>query len=108
MAADLSGAPDIKEIESSLQKLWERARRLSDIILKLRNENDELRSSLAEHENTHESLSESMRRKERELAGVQAELRKLQENGSSFLNREEKEALTEKIKDLIAKIEARL
>jgi chromosome segregation ATPase len=108
VAADLSGAPDIKDIESSLQKLWERARRLSEVILQLRKENEQLRSTLAEHQDSEHSLSASMRRKEQELAGVQAELKKLQQNGSSFLNREEKEALTAKIKELISKIDARL
>ena len=108
METDSSGGPDITEIESSLQKLWERARHVSELVVSLRKENEELRTSLAEGQDSQQTLSETMRRKEQELAGVSAELRKLQQNGSSFLNREEKEALKVKIKELISKIDSRL
>ena len=108
MESESSGGPDIKEVESSLQKLWERVRRVSELVVSLRKENDELRDNMAQQQETEQSLSETVRLKQQELQGVQAELRKLQQNGSSFLNREEKEALTEKIKDLIAKIDSRL
>ena len=105
---DSSGGRDIKEIEAALGKLWERARRVSEMVVELRKENQQLRESLAEHEQSGRSLAEAVRRKEGELANVQSELRKLQQNGSSFLNKDEKEVLAEKIKELISKIESRL
>jgi uncharacterized protein YoxC len=103
-----TGGTDIKDVASSLQNLWERARRVSDLVVQMRKENEELRQSLLHHEESERTLSETVQRKEQELERVQAELHKLQENGSSFLKHDEKAALTEKIKDLISKIESRL
>ena len=108
MSTDSTGEPDIREVETSLQRLWDRARRVSELVVSLRKENEELRSSLSEERQAHENLSENLRLKEQELGAIQTELRKLQQNGSSFLNREEKETLAAKIKDLISKIESRL
>lgn len=108
LESDSAGGRDIKEIESALGRLWERARRVSEMVVELRKENQTLRESLAEQEQSSRSLAEAVRRKEGELAGLQSELRKLQQNGSSFLAKDEKEALAEKIKELISKIESRL
>ena len=85
MSTDSPTGPDIKDIESSLQRLWERARRVSDLVAVLRKENEELRGKLTTEQSAGRELSESLRQKEQELAGVRAELRKLQQNGSSFL-----------------------
>ena len=108
MEPDSPGGRDIKEIESALGRLWERARRVSEMVVELRKENQQLRESLAEHEQSAQSLADAVRRKEGELAGLQSELRKLQQNGSSFLAKDEKEALAAKIKELISKIDSRL
>lgn len=92
---------EIGQVESSLQKLWEKARRLSEILLHLKEENQSLRRRLDEVE-----LKE--RRLTGELEGREQEILKLQSNGTGMFTHEEKEALVNKIRDLIAKLNARL
>lgn len=89
------------QVESSLQKLWEKARRLSEVLLRIQKENQALRRRVEELEGREKQLSG-------ELQGQEQELLKLQSNGSGMFTHEEKEALASKIKDLIAKINARL
>jgi predicted nucleic acid-binding Zn-ribbon protein len=88
-------------LESSLQTLWLKARRLSDILLRLKNENESLRRRVEELEGKELQLS-------KKLQGTEQELLQRQSNGSSMFTHEEKEAFVQKIRELIAKINSRL
>ncbi|MEX2117758.1 MAG: hypothetical protein WEB37_12815 [Bacteroidota bacterium] len=98
---EVTNDKEIDQLEGSLQKLWEKARRLSDILLRLKEENESLRRRLEEVEQKEHRLTS-------ELKGREQEILKLQSNGSGMFTHEEKEALVNKIRDLIAKLNARL
>ena len=88
-------------LESSLQKLWLKARRLSEILLNLKNENESLRRRVEELEGKEQQLS-------KKLQGTEQELLQCQSNGTSMFTHEEKEAFVQKIRELITKINSRL
>jgi len=98
---EVTNEKGIDQVESSLQKLWEKARRLSDIQLSLKEENQSLRRRL-------EEVEQKERRLTGELEGREQEILRLQANGSGMFTHEEKEALVNKIRDLISKLNARL
>jgi len=98
---ELTNQPELDQLESSLQKLWEKARRLSDILLRMKEENESLRRRIQELEAREEQLVT-------ELKGKEQECLKLQSNGTGMFTHEEKEALAGKIRDLIEKIDSRL
>ncbi|MBI2620532.1 MAG: hypothetical protein HYW57_10665 [Ignavibacteriales bacterium] len=98
---EVTGGRATDQVESSLQKLWEKARRLSEALLRVQKENQALRRRVEELETMEKRLAN-------ELRGREQELLKLQSNGSGMFTHEEKEALASKIKELIAKINARL
>lgn len=89
------------QLETSLQKLWEKAKKLSDILIRLKDDNESLRRRVEELEQREMTLSKALQGKEQELM-------KHQSNGSGMFTHEEKEAVVEKIKDLIEKISSRL
>lgn len=98
---EVTNEREIDQLEASLQKLWEKARRLSDVLQRLKEENQSLRRRLDESDQKERRLAG-------ELAGREAEILKLQSNGTGLFTHEEKEALVTKIRDLIAKLNARL
>jgi len=98
---DVTNGGEKGQLEASLQKLWEKARALSDILLRLKNDNESLRRRVEEMEQRELTMS-------KELQGKDQELLKHQSNGSSMFTHEEKEAVVQKIKDLIEKINSRL
>lgn len=97
----INAVPDIDQLEASLQKLWEKARKLSDILLRMKGENESLRRRIEELESKERQLTTDLHGKEQECL-------KLQSNGSGMFTHEEKEAIANKIKELIAKINSRL
>ncbi len=98
---EVTGGGERDQLESSIQKLWEKARKLSDILLRLRNDNEALRRRV-------EDLELKGQKMLKELQGKEQELLKHQSNGSTMFTHEEKEAFVQKVKDLIGKINARL
>ena len=106
-AESISGK-DIKSLESSLETLWEKARRVSEMLVHMRETNTELLKRIETLESSDESLKRELAGKERELDLLRKEALRLQSNGSNFLTKEEKEALKARIKDLIIKINSRL
>jgi predicted nucleic acid-binding Zn-ribbon protein len=99
--SDVTKGREIDHVESSLQKLWEKARRLSEFLLRLKEENQALRRRLDDLERRERQLTEELKSREQEML-------KLQSNGSGMFTHEEKEALAGKIRELIAKLNARL
>ncbi len=99
---------ELHTLEASLEKLWEKARRVSEVLLRLQGENKDLRIRLREHEMQAAQLKDDLRTREHDLERMRSELLGLQSNGSQAFSREEKEELQQKIKELIAKINARV
>lgn len=99
---------DIQTLEASLEKVWEKARRVSEVLLRFQEENRELKSRVQELERQEIQLKSDLRAREQELERIRAEMIRLQSNGSQMFSQEEKEALRQRIKDLIGKINMRL
>ena len=99
---------ELHTLEASLEKLWEKARRVSDVLLRIQGENKDLRIRLREYEMQAAHMKDDLRAREHEVERLRSELLGLQSNGSQAFSREEKEELQQRIKDLIAKINARV
>ena len=106
--AEILSGKDIKSLETSLEALWEKARRVSELLVHLRETNAELMKRVEALESSDQVLKQELATKQRELDEVRKEALRLQSNGSNFLTKEEKEALKARIKDLISKINSRL
>jgi len=108
MDADTAEKKDLRQLEVSLQSLWEKARRVSDVIIQLKVENKELQSRISSLELKERRWTEELRQREQELEEVRMQLAHEQSNGSSLFTKEESEALKSRLKELIVKINSRL
>ncbi|MBM4161844.1 MAG: hypothetical protein FJ217_12210 [Ignavibacteria bacterium] len=108
MEPEVTSGKDIKTLEAALQTLWEKARMVSESLVRLNETNAALRRRVAELEGDEGRLKEELSSRERELERLRQEALRLQSNGSDTLTKEEKEALKARIKDLIAKINSHL
>jgi predicted nucleic acid-binding Zn-ribbon protein len=99
---------DIKTLETSLEALWEKARRVSEVLVQLKETNAVLQKKVEDLEIVERGLKQELAGKERELDHLRQEALRLQSNGSNILTKEEKEALKARIKDLISRINSHL
>jgi len=99
---------DIKTLETSLEALWDKARRVSEVLVQLKETNGVLQRKVEDFEVVEQNLKQELAVKERELERLRQEALRLQSNGSNILTKEEKEALKARIKDLIGKINSHL
>ncbi|MBI3586985.1 MAG: hypothetical protein HY088_07645 [Ignavibacteriales bacterium] len=99
---------DTKSLEYALQMLWEKAHRVSEAIVKLKEENAALHGRIGELEGVEKHLKQILADRERELERVHQEALRFQSNGTDVFTKEEKEALKLRIKELITKINSRL
>jgi septal ring factor EnvC (AmiA/AmiB activator) len=99
---------DIKTLETSLEALWDKARRVSEVLVQLKETNGVLQRKVEDFEVVEQNLKQELAAKERELERLRQEALRLQSNGSNILTKEEKEALKARIKDLIGKINSHL
>jgi hypothetical protein len=99
---------DLRQLEESLQSLWEKARLVSDLLLQLKAENKELHSKLSSLELKERRWAEESRRREQEMEEVRGQLAHEQSNGRSLFSKEESEALKSRLKELILKINSRI
>jgi hypothetical protein len=99
---------DLRQLEESLQSLWEKARLVSDVLLRLKTENKELQSRLSSLELKERRWSEDLRQREQAIEEVRAQLMQAQSNGNSLFSKEESEALKSRLKELIIKINSRI
>lgn len=106
--AEMANKKDLRQLEDSLQKLWEKARLVSDSLLRLKTENQELKNRIASLESKEQRWDEELQRRERDLEQIRAQLAQAQSNGSSLFSKEESEALKSRLKELITKINSRL
>ena len=106
--AEVMSGKEIKTLESSLEALWEKARRVSEALVQMRESNGELLRKVGDLESAGERLKQELATKERELERLRQDALRLQTNGSNILTKEEKEALKARIKELIGKINSHL
>jgi len=99
---------DIKTLETSLEALWDKARRVSEVLVQLKETNGVLQRKVEDLEIVEQNLKQELAARERELERLRQEALRLQSNGSNILTKEEKEALKARIKDLIGKINSHL
>lgn len=99
---------DTKSLESALQLLWEKAHRVSEVIVRLKEENAALHGRVGELEGVEKHLKQILADRERELEQAHQEASRIQSNGTDVFTKEEKEALKLRIKELITKINSRL
>ena len=106
--AETAEKKDLRQLEDSLQSLWEKARLVSDQLLRLKAENKELHSRLSSLELKERRWAEDLRRREQEIEEVRGQLAHAQSNGSSLFSKEESEVLKSRLKELIVKINSHL
>ncbi len=106
--AEITSGKDLRTIEVSLEALWDKARRVSEVLVQLKEANGVLQKRVESLESVEQSLKQELASKERELERLRQDALRLQSNGSNILTKEEKEALKARIKDLIGKINSHL
>ena len=99
---------DLQRMEESLQKLWEKARLVSDVLLRLKSENKELRNRIESLESEERKSKDELQRRIREVEQLRLQLTEAQSNGRNLLLKEEIDALKTRLQELIAKINSRL
>jgi len=99
---------DLRTLEASLEKLWEKARHVSDLLIRLKDENRDLKGRVRELEQLELQIKADLRTREQDLERLRSEVLRLQSNGSQAFTQEEKEALKVRVKDLLTKINSRL
>ena len=108
VSAEATSGKDSKTLETSLETLWDKARRVSEVLVQSKEKNGVLQRKVEDFELVEQNLKQELAVKERELERLRQEALRLQSNGSNILTKEEKEALKARIKDLIIKINSRL
>ena len=108
MEAEVISGKDIKTIETSLEALWDKARRVSEVLVQLKETNGVLQRKVEDLEAVERNLKQELAARDRELERLRQDALRLQSNGSNILTKEEKEALKARIKDLIGKINSHL
>jgi hypothetical protein len=108
MDAETAEKKDLRQLEESLQSLWEKARLVSNQILRLKAENKELHSRLSSLEIQERRWADDIRQRERDIQEVRVQLAHAQSNGRSLFTKEESEVLKARLKELIGKINSRL
>ena len=106
--AEVISGKDIRSLETSLEALWEKARRVSEVLVQLKETNGTLQKRIQDLEGVEQRLMQDLASKDRELERLRQDAIRLQSNGSNILTKEEKEALKARIKDLITKISSHL
>ena len=106
--AELVSGKDIRSLETSLETLWEKARRVSEVLVQMKETNGDLRKRVEDLEAIEQRLMPELADKVREVERLRQEAIRAQSNGSNILTKEEKEALKARIKDLITKISSHL
>ncbi len=106
--AEVISGKDIRSLEASLETLWEKARRVSEVLVQTKEMSVGLRKRVEDLEAVEQRLMKDLVDKEREVERLRQEVLRAQSNGSNILTKEEKEALKARIKDLVTKISSHL
>lgn len=105
---EMTDKKGLKHLEEALQTLWDKARHVSDVLLRLKAENKELQSRILSLELKEHRSIEEIQHRERDLKEIRTQLAQIQTNGSSLFSKEESEVLKSRLKELIIKINSRV
>jgi DNA repair exonuclease SbcCD ATPase subunit len=105
---EMTDKKGLKRLEDALQALWDKARRVSDVLLQLKAENKELQSRILGLELKDRRSMEGLQRREHDLNEIRTQLEQTQSNGSSLFSKEESEVIKSRLKELINKINSRV
>jgi len=97
-------AEGLKSLEFALKELWDKARKVSDLIASLRDDNRALQMRIAELEKELRKARMELETKDMELKTVKDRYALAQASLSSSLSHEEKEVLRLRIKELLTKL----
>ena len=97
-----------RAIDASLKTLWEKARHAADAIAKLREENRELQVRVEELNRQLHRVQQDLARKDQIISHQSSELAGIASKRPALFDDGERELLAEKVKDLLAKIDAYL
>ncbi len=102
------GMKEARTLEVALKALWDKARRASELILNLKEDNKALHQRVNQLEQQVSAMKAELVNKEAEIGHLREEQALLRSNGNALFTKEEKEALQTKIKELIEKINSHL
>lgn len=105
---EVGSAKGNRALESALSGLWEKARRASEVIIGLREDNRTLQKRVAELETELTRVKESLGGKAEEIKKLREDFSVLQASNNDTYSKEEKEDLKNKIQELIRKINSHL
>ena len=105
---EMTDKKGLKHLEDALQALWDKARHVSDVLLRLKAENKELQSRILSLELQERRSTEELQHREHDLIEIRTQLTQAQSNGSSLFSKEESEVLKSRLKELIMKINSRV
>ncbi len=96
---------DVRSVENALKALWERVRRAGDLIQQLREERQALLTQVEQLRTEVQHLQNELSRKEQILVSMPSSR---EGDPARVFGNGEREALAQKVKDLLARIEAYL
>jgi uncharacterized coiled-coil DUF342 family protein len=100
-----TAAGDVRSVESALQALWERVRRAGELIRQLREERRALLTQVEQLRTEVQHLQIELAHKDQLLGSIPAAANS---NAGKVFANGEREALAQKVKDLLARIDAYL
>jgi len=99
---------DLKVLESPLKLLWERTRRAGELISQLRQEKHGLQERLSDIEQELARLKEHLSQKEDQVRKLTTDLAQQAAVDAVMFSDGDRQMLTTKVKDLLAKLEGYL
>jgi len=100
-----AGVADVRSVENAVKALWERVRRAGDLIQQLREERQALLVQIEQLRAEVQHVQNELARKDQMLSSIPPS--GTAEGARAFGNGE-REALAQKVKDLLARIDAYL
>lgn len=98
----------IRPLETALNSLWEKARRASEVIIGLRGDNRALQERVTELEEELVNAKESLGARAEEIKKLREDFSLLKSHRNDTISKEEREAIKNKIQELIHKINSYL
>ncbi len=95
---------DSRGLEGVFRTLWERVKKAAELIEHLKEENRTLRSNTAQLEEQLSNLKNELMTKEGALREMNEERLQVLSSGDSLFSEQEREALKQRIRELIASI----
>lgn len=108
LEAEVAAKRDLRHLEDSLQRLWEKAHTVSETIIRLKEEHRELLNRVASLEASEGRLSTSLLERDKELISLRAQLGEVQSSGGGLFDAKEREEMKGRLKELITMINSRL